>query len=77
MTLLGQGNQPVKSVVTPHQVLTTKTDAQGHYRLTDLPAGDFHLRFDPAPDTDWAHLTTTAPNADRVAQSENSSAGPL
>lgn len=77
VTLLGQGNQPVKSVVTPHQVLTTKTDAQGHYRLTDLPAGDFHLRFDPAPDTDWAHLTTTAPNADRVAQSENSSAGPL
>ena len=77
VTLLDNQNNPVRSVVAPHDELTTKTNAQGRYSLTNIPAGQFHLRFDPAEGTDWDHLHTTTPQADRATQSENSSARDL
>ncbi|KJY52120.1 Spy0128 family protein [Bifidobacterium mellis] len=67
-------DKPAKSVVTPHDDLSTKSDSRGKYELTNIPAGKFHLRFDPAPNTNWTHLTTTIQKADTATQSENSSA---
>lgn len=77
VTLLDNQNNPVRSVVAPYDDLSTKTNAQGRYNLTNIPAGQFHLRFDPADGTDWSHLNTTTPQADRATQSENSSARDL
>nr|WP_232345706.1 MULTISPECIES: FctA domain-containing protein [Bifidobacterium] len=75
VTLLNDTDEkPAKSVVTPHDDLSTKSDSQGKYELTNIPAGKFHLRFDPAPNTNWTHLTTTIQKADTATQSENSSA---
>ncbi|MBI0150818.1 Spy0128 family protein [Bifidobacterium sp. M0353] len=75
VTLLNDtDDKPVKSVVTPHDDLSTKSDSQGQYELTNIPAGKFHLRFDPAPNTNWTHLTTTIQKAGTATQSENSSA---
>ena len=75
VTLLNDtDDKPAKSVVTPHDDLSTKSDSQGKYELTNIPAGKFHLRFDPAPNTNWTHLTTTIQKADTATQSENSSA---
>ena len=77
MTLLDNQNNPVRSVVAPHDELTTETNAQGRYNLTNIPAGQFHLRFDPAEGTDWSHLNTTTPQAAGATESENSSAHDL
>lgn len=77
VTLLDNQNNPVRSVVDPHDELSTKTNAQGMYNLTNIPAGQFHLRFDPADGTDWSHLNTTTPQSDRATRSENSSARDL
>ena len=77
VTLLDNQNNPVRSVVAPHDELTTETNAQGRYNLTNIPAGQFHLRFDPAEGTDWSHLNTTTPQAAGATESENSSAHDL
>ncbi|MBI0105394.1 SdrD B-like domain-containing protein [Bifidobacterium polysaccharolyticum] len=78
VTLIKDGtNEPAKSVVTPHDVLSTKSDSQGKYELTNIPAGKFHLRFDPAPNTNWTHLTTTTQKASAASPSENSSASDI
>ncbi|MCT6901500.1 MAG: carboxypeptidase-like regulatory domain-containing protein, partial [Bifidobacterium sp.] len=78
MTLLNDtDDKPAKSVVTPHDDLSTKSDSQGKYELTNIPAGKFHLRFDPAPNTNWTHLTTTIQKASGASPSENSSASDI
>ena len=75
VTLLNDtDDKPAKSVVTPNDDLSTESDSQGKYELTNIPAGKFHLRFDPAPNTNWTHLTTTIQKASGASPSENSSA---
>ena len=78
VTLLNDSDdKPAKSVVTPYDDLSTKSDSQGKYELTNIPAGKFHLRFDPAPNTNWTHLTTTIQKASGASPSENSSASDI
>ncbi len=77
VTLLDTQNNPVNSVVSPYKKLTTETDGEGKYTLTNMPAGHFRLRFEPASGTDWTHLTTTIPGADKASPSMNSSASNL
>ena len=78
VTLLNDSDdKPAKSVVTPHDDLSTKSDSQGKYELTNIPAGQFHLRFDPAPNTNWTHLSTTIQKASGASPSENSSASDI